>query len=569
MLNQKEILQFRKVNCKNCYKCVRYCPVKAIKIRNHQAQIIESQCILCEKCTVICPQNAKVELNLTSNIKTWIAQGKQVIASVHPAYLAKFAVPGFFRLEAALKQLGFAEAFEAAQGAYLMKKQYEKVILERNFQKMTISSACPVIVQLVEKHYPDLVEHLAPVLSIMQSHGKYLRGKYPDAKIVYISPCMSSMSELQEETPYVDAVITFHQLNEWMDKEQVSISKDEVYPDRYLSRITALPEGLSCAMRHENQECYLSIHGMDNCKRILDELQNGGYENCFIELSACLNGCIGGPSFQQEHGKLLDAILSIRNASLKHGMPDYEQDYNFEETVDLTRTFGHYQKKQEELVSEEEIREIMAKMGKFSKEDELNCGACGYNTCREKAIAIRENKAEISMCIPYMRERQENFSNKIVNAMPGILVTVDYHLNVIQLNQEARNLFDIKHQKKIIGSPVSEIMDDFIFANLLAFEKNLSNDQIYLEEQKRYLDRVVTNDKKNQMILCVMKDVTREMEQQKKIRNAQVEAAKMADKLVEEQLKIVHQIAGLLGETAADTKVAVEELKNTILQEHK
>ena len=160
MLNQKEILQFRKVNCKNCYKCVRYCPVKAIKIRNHQAQIIESQCILCEKCTVICPQNAKVELNLISNIKKWIAEEKQVIASVHPAYLAKFAVPGFFRLEAALKQLGFAEAFEAAQGAYLMKKQYEKVILERNFQKMTISSACPVIVQLVEKHYPDLLEYI-------------------------------------------------------------------------------------------------------------------------------------------------------------------------------------------------------------------------------------------------------------------------------------------------------------------------------------------------------------------------------------------------------------------------
>lgn len=569
MRNQKEILQFRRVNCKNCYKCVRYCPVKAIKIRNHQAQIIESQCILCEKCTVVCPQNAKVELNLIPDIKNWIQEGRQVIASVHPAYLAKFTVPGFFRLTAALKQLGFAEAFETAQGAYLMKKQYEKVILERNFQKMTISSTCPVIVQLIEKHYPDLAEYLAPVLSMMQSHGKYLRSQYPDAKIVYISPCMSSMAELWEEKPYVDAVITFHQLNEWMDKEQVSISRDNVHPDRYLSRVTALPEGLSCAMHHENQERYLSIHGMENCKQILEELGQGGYENCFLELSACMNGCIGGPSFQQEHGKLLDAILSIRNASLEHGMPDYDQDYNIEADIDLTRTFGRYQKRKEELVSEEEIRDILAKMGKFVREDELNCGACGYNTCREKAIAIRENKAEISMCIPYMRERQENFSNKIVNAMPGILVTLDYHLNVIQLNREARNLFDIKHQKRIIGRPVSEIMDDFIFANLLSFEKDTSNDQIYLEEQKRYLDRMVTNDKKNQMILCVMKDITCEMEQQKRIRNAQIEAANMADRLVEEQLKIVHQIAGLLGETAADTKVAVEELKNTILQEHK
>ncbi len=563
------ILQFKKVNCKNCYKCVRYCPVKAIKVRNHQAQIIESQCILCEKCTVICPQNAKVELNRIPDVEKGIANGEQMIASIHPAYLAKFGVPGFKRLAAAMKKLGFTEAFEAAQGAYLMKKQYEKVLQERKQQKMTISSACPVIVQMIEKHYPSLVPYLAPVLSMMQSHGKYLKQQYPQAKVVYISPCISSMAELKESENYVDYVITFQELNEWLEREGLSVQEGEVYPDRYLSRVMALPDGITLAMRPLDGQKYLSIHGMDNCKKILEELEDSSYDNCFLELSSCLNGCIDGPSFQKGQRKLLDAMLSIRNASLEHGVPNYGLDYSIEDGPDLTREFGTYVRHKKELASQEEIQDILAQMGKFSPKDELNCGACGYDTCREKAMAISENKAEISMCVPYMRERQESYSNKIVNAMPGLLITVDYQLNIIHMNQAARALFGIRTPKEMAGKPVADLMDDFSLANLVAFDKNLSQDQVYLKEKKCYLDRVMTNDRKNRLILCVMKDVTREMTEKARIRRSQVEAARMADKLVEEQLKIVHQIAGLLGETAADTKVAVEELKNTILLENK
>ena len=213
------------------------------------------------------------------------------------------------------------------------------------------------------------------------------------------------------------------------------------------------------------------------------------------------------------------------------------------------------------------MRDALAEMGKFSPKDELNCGACGYNTCREKAIAIIQNKAEVAMCIPYMRAKQESYSNKVFNAMPGLLVTVDYNLKIIQMNEAASKLFNMPKKRRLIGKPVSEIMDDYSLASILAFERNLMQDEIYLEDQKCYLDRVMTNDKENKMILCIMKDITKERKHKDQIHNAQIEAARMADKLVEEQLKIVQQIAGLLGETAADTKVAVEKLKNTILLE--
>ena len=151
--------------------------------------------------------------------------------------------------------------------------------------------------------------------------------------------------------------------------------------------------------------------------------------------------------------------------------------------------------------------------------------------------------------------------------MPGLLVTVDYNLKIIQMNEAASKLFNMPKKWRLIGKQVSEIMDDYSLASILAFERNLMQDEIYLEDQKCYLDRVMTNDKENKMILCIMKDITKERKHKDQIHNAQIEAARMADKLVEEQLKIVQQIAGLLGETAADTKVAVEKLKNTILLE--
>ena len=173
------------------------------------------------------------------------------------------------------------------------------------------------------------------------------------------------------------------------------------------------------------------------------------------------------------------------------------------------------------------------------------------------------------MCIPYMREKQEDYANIIIEAMPGLLVTVDYDLNIIQMNKAANDLFDISRKKQLLGKAVGEIMDDYPIINMIAFNREIVQDCIYLNEQKRYIERVLTNDWKNKLILCIMKDVTREKESEKKQNRAKADAVQMADKLAAEQLRIVHEIASLLGETAADTKVAIEELKQTILQEIK
>lgn len=566
-MKRTSILQFRTANCKNCYKCIRNCPVKAIRVENQQAQIIEDQCILCEKCTSVCPQHAKVEHDDIPDIQKEIAAGKKVIASVHPAYLVRYGWNSVHLLEEKLQKMGFWKVFDAAQGAAMMKQEYTRILEAQYQQKMMISSNCPVVVRLIEKKYPHLTEYLAPVGSAMQMHAQYLRKQYPDAVLVYVSPCISVMSELKERQAQMDYVITFRELSNWMDDMPQKQEQGKLPEEVYLSRMTAVSGGLIQAMQPVEGQKYLSVDGMDQCREILKELQTGEYQDYFIEMNACANGCIGGPYSQKREKKLLDALIAIRQISMPEGRPDYQKDYHMEMPDITTRRFIPEESYPEKAITREQVTHVLQEMGKYTREDELNCGACGYDTCRAKAVAVIQGKAEVSMCIPYMREKQEDYANIIINAMPGLLVTVDYQLNIVQLNKAAKDLFDISRKKHLLGKQLNEIMDDYAMVNMIAFDREIEQDCVYLEEQRRYIERVITNDRKNKLILCIMKDVTKEKERQKKQRRAQADAVQMADKLAEEQLKIVHEIASLLGETAADTKVAIEELKQTIQQD--
>ena len=562
------ILKFKPVDCKNCYKCVRNCPVKAIRVKDHQAQIMEDACILCEKCTIVCPQHAKEEINDIPSLKRMIADGRKLIASVDPAYLAKYGPGSFPSLRQALIQLGFYDVREAAEGTCLVKNQYEKM-LEEGKRDVMITSTCPSVVRLIRSKYPELTEYLLPVLSTMQAHAKYLREENRDGIPVYISPCISPVAELREKINYSAYVVSFDELDTWLKENQIEVPDCPEPEEIRLSRMRAVNGGLTYMLRKNPEYSYLSVDGVENCMKVLDELKEGKIHKCFLELNACEGGCIGGPSFQNTRFRRVQGELDVRRASAVDWLhPDPCADFKISKDISLEREFID-KTVEERYPTEEELQEILDKMGKTSQSKELNCGACGYNTCREKAVAIFQNKAEVSMCIPYMREREASYANKIINSMPGMLVTVNTELKVIQLNKAAMDLFDIRRKKSIIGQPVSKLMDDYAFVNMLSYGKNFTQDQIFVEEYKVYLDRVLTYDKNNGLIICIMKNVTKEIVQKQEVQRTRIMAAKMADKLADEQLRIVHQIAELLGETAADTKVAVENLKETILAEQK
>lgn len=600
MEHTQSILQFKETNCTNCYKCVRNCPVKAIRVRSQHAQIMTDLCILCEKCTLVCPQNAKAEQNQVPQIQGLFRTREKVIASVHPAWPAQYADMSFSDLRQALIQLGFSDAFEAAEGAALIKQEYENLLaggqnsgpsVTGQSRPLVISSQCPVAALLVERYFPELVPSLAPIPSLMQVHAELLKRRFPDARIVYISPCIAPLGELSGEGDPVDYVITFAELTQWLrgrkigpagqsgagadirpadggpaDSEIHGATQNE--PDIRLSRLSAIPGGLSLSMRQDAGYEAIIVHGMENCQHILEEVRQGGYDGYFLELNACSNGCIGGPSFQKQEPRLIRTVTVVKNLSMPDGKtPDYGLDFHPEPIVLPKRKSLREKTAEMEPVSESQIRVVLEQMGKYSKKDEYNCGACGYNTCREKAEAVCRGKAEITMCVPFMRARQESHSRKIIAAIPGLLMTVDYHLDIVSMNKAALDLFDITRKKDLIGKSVSDIMDDYALVNMISFDKKLVQDRVTLPDGRTCLDRVITNDRKNRLIVCMMKDITKEIEQKRQLRKAQAEAVNIADRLMAEQLHMVHRIAGMLGETAADTKVALEELKTTIRQE--
>lgn len=555
------ILKFKKANCKNCYKCVRNCPVKAIEVKDHQAQIIEQDCILCGNCMLICPQNAKEVRSDTSIVKNLIREGKTVIASVAPSFISNYDVKNFKSFANALKKLGFSQVLETAEGAHVVKSRYEQMVSE-HWNDTIISSCCPTVVSLIQKHYPEALKYLAPVLSPMQAHAKLIKERVPDSVVVFIGPCISKKYECEKYPGFADIAITFDELGKWLDEAKVEFSDDDS-SEAYLSRFFPINGGILNTMEKKSDYEYISIDTPENCIEALKEICEGNLKNCFIEMSACTGSCVNGPASSKHKDPALKARVRVSKSALNG---DDIVDFEVREQVDLSKEMKS-ERISLAMPSERQIGDILKKMGKNKLEDELNCGTCGYPSCREKAIAVYFGKAEINMCLPFMRERAESCSDNIINATPNAIVTVNTDLNVQQINVAACDIFGISDPSDIIGSPVSRIMDEYDFTEVIASDSGRMNKKAYLTEYGKYLEQAFIYDQKSDIVICIMQDVTKKELKHEKIIKEKNQAAEITDKIVEKQLRIVHEIASLLGETAAETKIALTDLKNTILME--
>lgn len=557
------ILKLKKANCKNCYKCVRNCPVKSIEVKDHQAQILERDCILCGNCILTCPQDAKEVRNDLEIVKNLVRGGKDIIASVAPSFIANYDVSTFEAFKDILKKLGFSDAYETAQGAFLVKSEYEKLIA-KNTGKTIISSCCPTVVKLIQKYHPSALGNLAPVLSPMEAHGKLIKAKIPNAQVVFIGPCISKKDEIENYPGLVDIVLTFDELNQWLEEDQINLATMEDTPSsQYLSRFFPVAGGIIKTMNINTDYKYISIDGIDNCIDALTEIEQGTFESCFIEMSACTGSCVNGPTRGKNKIKLINAQIKVEELALnKETLCDY----------DLNTDMNLYKEiKSEEVIcfppSKSDIAAILKKMGRNTLSDELNCGTCGYDTCREKAIAVYFGKAEITMCLPYMRSKAESFSDKIINATPNAILAVDMDLRIQQINRAACNIFGISRSEDVIGVPVSRIMDEFDFVNVISKEEGKISKKVYLAEYEKYIEELLVYDKTSNVVICIMKDITKKQIQREKLLASRNNAKNIADKILEKQIGIVHEIASLLGETTAETQVALNELKNTMFEE--
>ena len=553
-------LTLKKSNCKNCYKCIRNCLVKAIRFSGDQAHIIADECILCGRCFVVCPQNAKEIVSEVEKVKVMIQSGEPVIASMAPSFIANYDGVGIDAMREGLQKLGFADVEETAIGATMVKTDYERLVHEKQ-KPVIISSACASVNLLIQKHYPEMIKYLADTLSPMQAHCRDIKRRNPEAKTVFIGPCVAKKDEAQRYPGIVDAALTFEELTEWLEKENVRLEKKVDSNPESLARIFPTVAGILRTMKDRDPEYeYVAVDGIENCIAALEDVAAGHVSNCFMEMSACKGSCVNGPVMEKYHPWFITDYLSVTRYAGDKDFP-VEQP----EISELSRRYDILEG-MKDMPTERKIQEILSKMGKKKPSDELNCGTCGYDTCREKAIAIYQGKAEIEMCLPYLKEKAENFSNIIFENTPNGLLVLNERLEIQQINPAACRIMNIRRPSDVLGSQIVTLLDPKPFLDALESRKSVFQ-CAYLAEYDRYVEEQVLYDQSYRMLFCMLEDVSDEAAEREKKAEMRRQTTEVADKVVEKQMRIVQEIASLLGETAAETKIALTNLKESMRDE--
>ncbi len=556
-----DCLTLKKSNCKNCYKCIRHCPVKSIRFSGNQAYIIGNECILCGQCFVVCPQNAKQIVDETEKVKVILQGDEPVVVSLAPSFVANYEGVGIDSMRKALKQLGFYDVEETAVGATIVKNEYERMIDEES-RDVIITSCCHSVNLLIQKYFPRELDFLADVLSPMQAHCLDIKRRIPGAKTIFVGPCVAKKDEAQHYEGIVDAVLTFDELTAWLAAENIELERDEDDNENSRARFFPTTGGILKTLSKENPNyTYMAIDGTQNCIEALKDIESGKIHRCFIEMSACSGSCIGGPVMEKFHRSPVKDYMAVAKVA---GKNDFE--VNTPDPLTLRKEFTAIERKLQPP-SEEEIREILRQMGKTRKSDELNCGSCGYDTCREKAIAIYHGKAEISMCLPYLKDKAESFSDTIVRNTPNGLIVLNEKLEVQQINKAALKILNIRYASDVMGDQVVRIMEPADFIDVLNKGRNIHNKRVYLAEYEKYVEETIVYDREYRLLVCILRDVTAEEMQREKKENISRQTVEIADRVVDKQMRIVQDIASLLGETAAETKIALSKLKESISDE--
>ncbi len=554
-------LTLKKSNCKNCYKCIRHCPVKAIRFSGNQAHIIGNECILCGQCFVVCPQNAKEIASEVEKTKVLISSGAPVVVSLAPSFVANYDGVGINSMREALQKLGFYDVEETAIGAAIVKNEYERILREEE-RDVLISSCCHSVNLLIQKYFPAELKYLADVVSPMQAHCADIKKRIPNAKTVFIGPCVAKKDEAEYYDGIADAVLTFEELTEWLANEKIELKREIDSNANSRTRLFPTTGGILKTMEQGiNGYTYMAVDGVENCIAALRDIAGGSVHKCFIEMSACAGSCIGGPVMEKYHRSPIRDYAAVSNYA---GAQDFDV---IQPTADETHKTFTFIERRLQTPSETEIENVLRKMGKTKETDRLNCGSCGYNTCREKAIAICQGKAEYSMCLPYLKDKAESFSDTIVKNTPNGLIVLNEELEVQQINDAARAIMNIRSASDVLGDQVIRILDPTAFVQVLHMGAEIRNQRAYLAEYKRYVEQTIVHDKDSHLLIGIMRDVTEEQKSREKKDNISRQTVEVADKVVEKQMRIVQEIASLLGETAAETKIALTKLKESISDE--
>jgi len=541
-------------NCRDCYRCLRTCAVKAISFRTGQAKILTDQCVLCGKCVKECPQYTKTVIDQLPKLKTFLEKEK-VVLSLPPTFVNHFSQWTQKELWARLKYIGFYAIEEMSVNAEPFLDAYANLL--QNSDDYIISSHCPIVVNLIEKHHPKLLPHLAPIENEAVIHARLLKQQYgDDVKVVHISPCLSMIDNSE-----IDLTLTFDQALDFIFSYKITpeeLDKIEVSLTEYkpIGAHLALAGNLMNIMIQRNvvsshSAQYLS--GLKTCMEALEELEkNEFYGSKFIELAGCRNGCVNG--FGLERKGILQKKIQVNN---------YYNTYcnkpvrHFGEIPDVTRSFtDRYQEPIK--VETSQIREILSHLKMYNKKV-MNCGACGYDSCYEKAVAVAQGKAEETMCITYMRNRAESTANTVFRSNPSAIIIFDNDFIIHEFNPAAREMFAPYKIKE--GNAVFEFIDHRDFEKVVETGRGIKDHIVHYDDINLVTrQNIIRMQGAQTLYMAIITDITEESHRRDELEKMKEETLEKATQVINNQMFVAQQIAGLLGETTAETKVTLLDL---------
>ena len=556
-------IKLQEANCRNCLRCVRICPTKAMTYQNHQPQIVANECILCGNCFSVCPHSAKKVISYLAKIKSWISNGEEVYISIAPSFASIW--PSYPDLKKSLLKIGFSGVEETALGAREVSAVYNRLLKEAKMKNI-ITTCCPAVVSLVRKEFPDLVDQLAPVVSPMIAHAKMIKEAHPNAKVVFLTPCIAKQKEADDSEGIVDATITMIELDEWIKQKGYETSEDKWEDfDGQIARMYPTPGGILSTLKSEESYHFISVEGIERIKRTLQAIRDGILKGYLFEMSSCEGSCIGGPLITHiEHNEwraqaVIRDHLNINDKIKKdEAICDIGTKWEKEDIVRIK-------------YSEEQINDMLYIMGKSSKKKQLDCGFCGYETCRAKAIAVLEGKADPKLCLPDALERAKSISNVIIENTPNGIIVLDRYLNIREINPSARHMLRLD-DLNAIGLPILSILPSDELETILSDDSATSYKKTqYLTynypQYKMTLSHAIMKLNQDDMRILILMDLTVEETKEKVINEMKKQTLEITQNVIDEQMRTVQEIASLLGETTAKSKVALTKLMKAMQED--
>ena len=556
--------------CQDCYKCVRGCPVKAIRIENGRARVMYERCLFCGHCVQVCPVGAKRVRFDAIRAKQLLNLRESVWFSLAPSWVSDFpgVTPG--QMVAAIRRLGFAGVSETALGAELVSRAAAELISENPGRRLFISTACPAVVSYVEKFFPHLVPDLTPLASPVITHARFLRRLHGnDIGIVFASPCIAKKGEADALPETLDIALTFRELADWFAREQIdptsieATSDDRFVPEQAMhGRLYPVDGGMLAGIRAGTpvaDATMMSFSGIAQIRDVLPGLEAlPGEAPLFLELLACDGGCINGPQSIERGAIARKRLTAILAAKASRGTTSGPSDSII--SGDETDTSLGYSSQAPDVreISDDEIRAAMRSIGKYSAKDELNCSGCGYDCCRDFARALVTGNAEQAMCVSWMRKLAQKKANALIRTMPSGIVIVDETLRIVECNarfaaimgREIEELFEAK--PGLEGASLEKILPFHkLFANVLEIGEDIQDRDIRYNNAILHVS--IFSVEKHHFVGAILADVTTPS-----VRKDQV--IRKARQVIQKNLATVQKIAYLLGENAAETEVMLDSI---------